>query len=129
MYPMQNRTPCATPTAAGDRARVGQAAGAAWPRQELEADACRLQVDTWVMSCRAFSRRIEYHTMESLFEYFSARELVLDYRQTERNKVLGRMLEKLPGTPQADGRIVIERDAFREVCPTLPHSRNQIDDE
>ena len=26
-------------------------------------------------------------------------------------------------------RILIERDAFREACPTLPHTRNAIDDE
>src|SRR5262249_59422181 len=27
-------------------------------------------VDTWVMSCRAFARRIEHHCLEILFEHF-----------------------------------------------------------
>jgi FkbH-like protein len=78
----------------------------------------RLQVDTWVMSCRAFARRIEYQCLKALFDRFEAREVAFDFRETERNAPIVRFLTSLqdqaPGTP-------LSADQFRAVCPRLFH--------
>jgi FkbH-like protein len=44
-----------------------------------------LDVDLWVLSCRAFSRRIEYAILEFLFEQEDLDEVTLHFRPTERN--------------------------------------------
>ena len=38
----------------------------------------QLHVDTWVMSCRAFSRRIEYTVLAELLRRYSSSEILLD---------------------------------------------------
>lgn len=45
----------------------------------------QLHVNAWVMSCRAFSRRIEYQCLKYLFEDLDVDEIVLDYQMTPRN--------------------------------------------
>jgi FkbH-like protein len=76
-----------------------------------------LDVETWVMSCRAFSRRIEHHCLAFLFERLDADEIVLDYEPTARNGVLREFLDTLG--PAAPGRV--SRDAFLEHSPALVH--------
>ena len=44
-----------------------------------------LQVEAWVMSCRAFSRRIEHRCLEELFERFQLEEIVCDFTPTAKN--------------------------------------------
>jgi FkbH-like protein len=57
----------------------------------------QLSVDTWVMSCRAFSRRIEYMCLEELFAKFDIDEIELNYKMTERNNPLREFLGKVLG--------------------------------
>jgi FkbH-like protein len=45
----------------------------------------KVYVSTWVMSCRAFSRRIEHHCLKYLFEKLDAEEIVFEYQVTPRN--------------------------------------------
>ena len=45
----------------------------------------KVYVSTWVMSCRAFSRRIEHQCLKYLFEKLDADEIVFDYEVTPRN--------------------------------------------
>ena len=45
----------------------------------------KVYVSTWVMSCRAFSRRIEHHCLKYLFEKLDAEEIVFEYKLTPRN--------------------------------------------
>src|SRR5262249_26106473 len=45
----------------------------------------RVHVHSWVLSCRAFSRRIEHHCLKFLFDKFEVNELVFDYIATDRN--------------------------------------------
>jgi FkbH-like protein len=52
-------------------------------------------IEHWVMSCRAFSRRIEHRTLEELFRRFSAEEIVLDFELTARNGPLRDFLTEL----------------------------------
>ena len=74
-------------------------------------DAKKLKVDTWVMSCRAFSRRIEYKTLEELFTKFDVDEIELDFVPTERNSPLREFLTVIFGEAPSPG-CVISRNVF-----------------
>ncbi len=54
-------------------------------------------VDNWVMSCRAFSRRIEHRTLEELMRRFKAHEIALAFEPTVRNGPLQDFLQGLLG--------------------------------
>jgi len=79
-----------------------------------------LQVDTWVMSCRAFSRRIEHHCVERLFADFGVARIEFDFVPTERNRALQEFFAELLGTAPA-APVRLEREHFRESCPPLYH--------
>ena len=53
----------------------------------------RLLVDTWVMSCRAFSRAIEHHVLEWLFDELGVDVVQLEFVPTDRNGPLRGFLE------------------------------------
>jgi FkbH-like protein len=63
----------------------------------------KLKVDTWVMSCRAFSRRIEYACLDQLFAKFDIDEIELDYTKTERNSPLREFLGNILGEAPCPG--------------------------
>jgi FkbH-like protein len=73
----------------------------------LAGSACgsRISVSTWVMSCRAFSRRIEHRCLAELLARFDPAEVEFDYRQTERNGPLRDFLGEMLGAPPAPGCI------------------------
>jgi len=72
-----------------------------------------LHVDTWVMSCRAFSRRIEHHCIEELFERHEIEEIVFYFEWTPQNGPIQEFLaELLGGSPVAQGRLT--RNCFAE---------------
>jgi FkbH-like protein len=79
-----------------------------------------LAVDTWVMSCRALSRRIEYSCLAVLFDTFAATEIEFDFHPTPRNgpiqELFGQLLGHAPGT-----RFSLAREAFHTRCPALWH--------
>ena len=77
-----------------------------------------LQVDTWVMSCRAFSRRIEYRSLQYLFDKCQAAEAVLDFHETPRNGPVKDFLREF-GTPVES--FGISRECFEARCPPLFH--------
>lgn len=76
----------------------------------------KLYVDTWVMSCRAFSRRIEHKCLELLFETYSVNVIDLAFHPTERNgpakEFLATFLEAEPNRP-----CTITREQFVRNCP------------
>ena len=92
----------------------------------MEADA--LRVLNWVMSCRAFSRRIEHHTLDRVFAALGASRLDFDFRSTERNGPLreffGRFFEALP----EEGTLSLSRAVFDARGPHLPHTIREIID-
>jgi FkbH-like protein len=57
----------------------------------------KLNIDMWVMSCRAFSRRIEHRCLEELFAKYDVDEIELDYLQTDRNSPLTQFLTEILG--------------------------------
>jgi FkbH-like protein len=52
-------------------------------------------IEHWVMSCRAFSRRIEHRSLEELVRRFNADEVVLDFELTAKNGPLRDFLSEL----------------------------------
>ena len=77
-----------------------------------------LLLDTWVLSCRAFSRRIEHHVLRELFEVFGAESIVMDFLPTERNAPLQEFLSRIAAAaPQPSLRL--PKRVFLENCPLL----------
>ncbi len=86
--------------------------------KRLSAKAAR--VDAWVLSCRAFSRRIEHATIAALFTELSCDELHFDFAATDRNGPTQDMLrELLEQTDLPHGILTLTRTQFEKNCPTL----------
>jgi FkbH-like protein len=80
----------------------------------------KLHVDAWVMSCRAFSRRIEHQCLKYLFETFGADEIVFDYQATPRNGPLRDFFVELTGNAPVPG-MHLSKDLFVASVPPLFH--------
>ena len=90
-----------------------------------------LRIDTWVMSCRAFSRYIEYKCLEHLFESLNVATIELDFAPTPRNGPLREFLAGLvDGEPAVDGEravpVRIERETFMRRKPALAQKVNEV---
>jgi FkbH-like protein len=90
-----------------------------------------LFIDAWVMSCRAFSRRIEHQCLQTMFDRYAAREIFFDFRPTPRNGPLRDFLASIAGQ-QPDAPFTLNRALFEENRPPLyqriaasPTSSNQ----
>jgi FkbH-like protein len=79
-----------------------------------------LSIESWVMSCRAFSRRIEHRCLEQLFARFEADEIRLSYEETPRNGPLRDFLASLRDDPPGPDT-VLNRHTFTARCPPLFH--------
>jgi FkbH-like protein len=87
----------------------------------LGAKAARdVRVTAWVMSCRAFSRRIEHQCLNYLFEELGANELTFEYQATPRNGPLQEFFRTLLNVEPADG-MRVSRDLFARNAPPLFH--------
>ena len=77
-------------------------------------------VSGWVMSCRAFLRRIEHQCLKYVFETLGADEITLDYQLTPRNGPLQEFLTELLG--ETPGEIVrLSKEQFGSKLPPLFH--------
>jgi FkbH-like protein len=79
-----------------------------------------VRVSTWVMSCRAFPRRIEYRCLELLFDRLGVDEVRLDFVPTERNEAFRDFLDHL-GLSTQPGEQVLSRARFAPRVPALYH--------
>jgi FkbH-like protein len=80
----------------------------------------RLCIDTWVMSCRAFGRRIEYAVLAELFRRYAPSEVRLELAVTAKNGPLRTFVKSLTGT-EPEGACTTVRERFDAACPTLYH--------
>jgi FkbH-like protein len=79
-----------------------------------------ITVDTWVMSCRAFSRNIEHRCLDVLFDGLEAERIDFAFEETARNGPMRDFLAKmLDASPSALAQL--SRETFRERCPRLHH--------
>jgi FkbH-like protein len=80
-------------------------------------------MDAWVMSCRAFSRRIEYATMAAIFSTLTVESIELRFSATARNGPIQAYLGSILGqAPAVDHRI--SKADFYATCPPLRHTVN-----
>lgn len=80
-----------------------------------------LDLAHWVLSCRAFSRRIEEHTLRHLFREHGCQTIRLSYRETARNQPFRELLDRLELAPVPSLGLQIEREQFERVAGHLPH--------
>jgi len=79
-----------------------------------------LNVEAWVMSCRAFARRIEHQTLKTLFDNTSVSAMRFGFTPTSKNGPTREFFTGLLGEePQSDFRLT--RLQFEEKCPALYH--------
>jgi FkbH-like protein len=77
------------------------------------------ELDVWVMSCRAFSRRIEHQCVKLLLSRWESLHLL--YERTERNApMMDFLADAAPGSRE------IRRAAFNSWCPQLFHKTESI---
>jgi FkbH-like protein len=81
------------------------------------------RIRTWVMSCRAFSRRIEYMNLKNCFEAYRVHQIEFDFLATDRNKPLQEFLRNTLDENPA-GKATLTRDRFEQVCPALYHKED-----
>ncbi len=83
-----------------------------------------LQIESWVMSKRAFNRRIEHQILKRLFDAFQAPEIAFQFVPTGTNEPLQDFFAAFLGrTPEA--AFTLSRDRFEKCRPALHH---RIDD-
>jgi FkbH-like protein len=80
----------------------------------------KLLVSSWVMSCRAFSRRIEHQCLKYLFETFKLEDIAFDFEETARNGPLQEFFLELMGVPPKTG-MSLSKDLFERKAPALFH--------
>lgn len=101
----------------GSLGTIGVAAG----RVLDDAGAGRvLELTHWVLSCRAFSRRIEDHTLRQLFQLTGCDAIRLMFRRTARNQPFVEFLARL-GLEAADGALALRRMDLESTLGELPH--------
>jgi FkbH-like protein len=79
-----------------------------------------LSLDTWVMSCRAFARRIEHQCLEMLFERYGAQEIFFEFQPTLKNGPLQDFIATIAGSRPV-GPFTLSRVQFAGKCPALYH--------
>ncbi len=82
----------------------------------------RLRVSHWVLSCRAFSRRIEHHMLDSLLRQSRTEEIEFAFAATGRNQPLQEFLEHIGA--RESGKLAASE--FRAVCGPLPHRMDEV---
>jgi len=85
-----------------------------------------LSIDTWVMSCRAFARRIEHRCLDELIAKFGPDHIEFDFTETERNgpirTFLTEALGSLPESPQrVSSKVFLERRqrTYHKILETI----------
>jgi FkbH-like protein len=80
-----------------------------------------LHIQAWVMSCRAFSRRIEHQVLAQLISEWSPKHIELDFLPTERNTPTQDFLKSIVESLSRAGTIVLSPEEFKKRCPPLFH--------
>ena len=85
----------------------------------------RLVVECWVMSCRAFARRIEHQMLKVLFETTGVREMEFRFAPTAKNGPLQDFAAAILGHKPAS-EFILTRKQFDEKCPALYHQVQEL---
>jgi len=74
----------------------------------------KILLDVWVMSCRAFSRRIEYQCVAELFKHFQVSHIAFNFQATTKNGPLREFLAQLLGMEPRAG-CELSKDEFAAI--------------
>jgi FkbH-like protein len=85
-----------------------------------------IRVSHWVMSCRAFSRGIEFHMLESLFRQSNAEEIEFAFQATDRNQPLQEFFRLIGVQPNGSGNLRLARSQFSAHDNLLPHQVSEL---
>ena len=80
-----------------------------------------LEVTSWVLSCRAFSRKIEDHMLDHLFNQRGIAAIRVAFRPTVRNQPLRNYLASLGLSVEEDLAPSLSREQFQNRIKDLPH--------
>ena len=98
---------------------LGKIAALAYRMRGDEGQPGDVTVDTWVMSCRAFARRVEHRCLEQMFLHTGARRIELAFATTERNGPTQALLSHFLGTLEQREDFTLDRDEFFARLPAL----------
>lgn len=92
---------------------------------EGQINGTQFEAETWVLSCRAFARRIEHQTLKILFETIGASYIDFNFAPTAKNGPLREFFATLLGEePKSEFRLT--RSQFEARCPALCHAVRKI---
>jgi FkbH-like protein len=83
-------------------------------------DSSATHIQTWVMSCRAFSRRIEHQTIRKVCETFDSPQIIFDFAPTAKNGPIQDFFEIVLNEKPTTS-FGFSRSHFQETCPPLYH--------
>jgi FkbH-like protein len=112
----------------GPLGKIAVIAGDLLPSASVNGDSSgkrRLRIRTWVMSCRAFSRLIEYDCVRWLFAKLDVEELEFDFLPTSRNTPMQNFLQDVLRAP-AEPHCRLSRTQFMQNCPAANHSVEEV---
>ena len=90
---------------------------------QIAGDVC--QVDIWVMSCRAFSRQIEFQSIRHLFDKTGAAEIRFQFKPTARNGPVRTFFAHFfDAEPAMEEGLTLQAADFNRLCPPLFHQVN-----
>jgi FkbH-like protein len=92
---------------------------------EGELTGSRMVVSTWVLSCRAFGRRIEHAILRLLIDRFNLKEVEFNFCPTARNGPLQDFLAGILGSKPA-GQVILSREQFDRNCPRIYHETREF---
>jgi len=84
-----------------------------------------LELEAWVMSCRAFARRIEHQTLRILFEAAGVGDIEFDFAATAKNAPLREFFAGILGR-EPDSQFTLTRAQFQAKCPALYHQVREM---
>jgi FkbH-like protein len=84
-----------------------------------------LDVGVWVMSCRAFARRIEHQCLKALFSRLGVSEIRFAFQPTPKNGPIQEFFAGILGW-KPEGPFSIVRARFEAKCPPLYHRVNEL---
>ncbi|HXC62294.1 MAG TPA: HAD-IIIC family phosphatase [Nitrospiria bacterium] len=82
-------------------------------------------LDVWVMSCRAFSRRIEDRCIHELFARFQAEKIVFDFKATPKNGPTGEFLARILGA-KPEPQCSLSKRQFLSPQTTTSHHVTEV---
>jgi FkbH-like protein len=80
-----------------------------------------IELTSWVLSCRAFSRKIEHHMLDYLFSHLGAANVRLAFRGTDRNQPLRQHLDLLGLNGHGSAGMLLRREQVENYLKDLPH--------